>query len=876
MADDNSIGNKEARTRLIREAEEAGLDPNGVQFLMKQGNYGEIANRIRKAREAKTKRFRASPDGVLDETEELDNASTISIGEPTQRQAVVLGEGGEEPKEGAQGEGFVPGPITLQEELTRDNSTSTVEIGPDPILDGINDINTSLAGVNKDLRNGSRFIDPNYESDELSEDIPEDVRDEDLDREIKTTFEQVLPVEFEQSLSQEDRAAMYGGSDPLTPPEESSIDTNGLSGDYERVNDGAELRESRDEPTEEGLNPDFEQRLEIMGKAMAEGQDDDELPGAQDRAFQGDEEFHDIPELADDDDVVSIFYQTGDSLNIEATDNKKNDNSVEEVLARIEEDPIYKSLEFQTANKTKKKPRKARPIYTAALGLSVGLAALLAPQSWKQDIVDFYSGLASNIQTSVITQEEQDDYNSQEQVGDDDAPFVDDFDDGYETQITDPVISAQLTDGTEVTYEPSTPDVDALAANTEPVNEEPQESEDPVSEQYGPTLEESVQEYILPTNKVNITIADEPRTIVRTPQPKPLEIVQNRTDAYQTIKVEKGQTLSQIASTITGDESYSSAANRTLMNHIQDKNKIQDKNLIFAGDELVVPQSWESYEVQKGDILSGLVEDYEGIADANEIADADLIFTGQNIFVPKQKVEEKVEENFLGGDSFAINQMYQDLLESRIDPISRKEEEYEEFLQGPIDDQQFSDDTKLEEIFQFYRDTGATLESTTETYEQRLDDAAKMACNETINGLERATWSEILELNNLESKDLRKVRSQMSCSKKEAYQKFMDQRSYEVQEAKVRGESVQDIAKDFGISPTTVYRDLKRDPVQRIEENLMEGVNFDSLEIPESNINTDQDADGKLELRNYEKPLEEKVFDNLGYNTASALRNYAA
>ncbi|MFH1972904.1 MAG: LysM peptidoglycan-binding domain-containing protein [archaeon] len=889
-------------------------------------NKSRILRFINDKKEESNRRFRASPEGVIDDTKELASATTISIGEPEESimpKSIVLGEDGTKHKKDAQGEGFVPSLTTLQELF---NESTTIEVGPDhpdnKHLTAISEMQqlanpTSFHRVLEELRTGEiiKDTDPrDITQDSVDEDSVESDFFDSANKsvEIRTRLAENRgenPYEFDMRLNRfkdglidsgearveelYDGLELPTGGYPTVTPEELMARQQSGRIQTEKMNALPAAEFGKDEDTEEGTDVIPFKGLNRLESKTFRGNPEDnrslnqqEIPGAEFVAIQGDEQSIPRVDPLHDRDYLK-FIDTLEDLEpkpitdsngfpkVEAIDIPLPKTELERRLSQEEKGERKFGIPRIKSNVKKTKSNLVSKVLliAATIGLTLGVN-----HTYNQPKEDF-----------------------EEQIGDDDVPGIDNFDEGYETGS---VISAQLTDRTEVTYEPITPDLDAQAAIIFPPQEEPdsyepqesfrsvetfEESEDPAyvtpveeneepQESEDPAYEQSLEENLLSTEQEDITIDDEPQTnvIVRAEQPEQLEIIQNKDDIYQTIKVEKGQTLSKIASSITGDESYSSAANRTLMQHIKRKNNIKDINLIFAGDKLVVPQSWESYEVQKDDILSRIVEDYNGTAQDNEIENPDFILTGQKIYVPKQKVEEKVEEKFLGGDSFAINSMYQDILESRIDLIARKEEEYEEFLQDPINNQQFSEDTKLEEIFKFYRDTGATLESISETYEQRLASAASTACNENIVGLEKATWSEILDMYNLESKDLRKVREKMSCSKTEAYQGFMEQRAYEVQEAKARGESVQDIAKDFNISSTTVYRDLKRNPLKRTEQNLMDDVNFNLLEIPESQIKGDYDTDGNLEIKTYERPLEERIFDDLGYNTSKALSNYQA
>ena len=117
-------------------------------------------------------------------------------------------------------------------------------------------------------------------------------------------------------------------------------------------------------------------------------------------------------------------------------------------------------------------------------------------------------------------------------------------------------------------------------------------------------------------------------------------IPENTTDRAttktETIIVQRGDTLSQIASEYNTSYEY-----------LAKINNISNPNLIFTGQRIIVPvletsdindTSHKLYIVQRGNTLTGIAQEYgvtiESIVRLNEIANPNLIFTGQILRIP--------------------------------------------------------------------------------------------------------------------------------------------------------------------------------------------------------------------------------------------------
>lgn len=117
-------------------------------------------------------------------------------------------------------------------------------------------------------------------------------------------------------------------------------------------------------------------------------------------------------------------------------------------------------------------------------------------------------------------------------------------------------------------------------------------------------------------------------------------IPENTTDRAttktETIIVQRGDTLSQIASEYNTSYEY-----------LAKINNISNPNLIFTGQRIIVPvletsdindTSHKLYIVQRGNTLTGIAQEYgvtiESIVRLNEIANPNLIFIGQILRIP--------------------------------------------------------------------------------------------------------------------------------------------------------------------------------------------------------------------------------------------------
>ena len=116
------------------------------------------------------------------------------------------------------------------------------------------------------------------------------------------------------------------------------------------------------------------------------------------------------------------------------------------------------------------------------------------------------------------------------------------------------------------------------------------------------------------------------------PEPTPDPPTPPVTDRTTTIVIQRGDTLSELA-----------IKYNTTVARIVELNNIANPNLIYAGENLIVPSENsisgnEIYIVRAGDTLSSIATQYHttvvAIANANQIRNVNLIYVGQKLYIP--------------------------------------------------------------------------------------------------------------------------------------------------------------------------------------------------------------------------------------------------
>lgn len=131
-----------------------------------------------------------------------------------------------------------------------------------------------------------------------------------------------------------------------------------------------------------------------------------------------------------------------------------------------------------------------------------------------------------------------------------------------------------------------------------------------------------------------------------------------------TIIIQYGDTLSEIA-----------IMYNTTVARLVELNAIRNPNLIYAGESLIVPTNSPSqtaddsiYIVKRGDTLTSIAKNYNttvsAIVNANQIQNPNLIFVGQRLIIPRNGIEITNDTNHMlyrvrrGDTLYAISRRY--------------------------------------------------------------------------------------------------------------------------------------------------------------------------------------------------------------------------
>ncbi len=329
-------------------------------------------------------------------------------------------------------------------------------------------------------------------------------------------------------------------------------------------------------------------------------------------------------------------------------------------------------------------------------------------------------------------------------------------------------------------------------------------------------------------------------------------------ERYLTHNVQKGEILSRILKEHTG-LLYRDPFTQAMERHVANVNEIEDTHWIYPNQEIQIPTNSTTHTVEEGESLSRIAKqygvDWRQVAHDNQLEIEDRegiphvhIVPNQELFVFGIELEDALGDVPLPdtsstGDGYAMQELsnefewlYNQIVAERaLTPF-----------ESPLYDGGIEEDGELSNLvdgmWNHYEDSGITIPRALE-YETRLEAGAMKACDEeTVS--EYKFW-QIANFAAVSESDLREHMKE-TCGKtySDVKGEYIDQRAMEVQEAYreavERGEAgiVSRLAADYGVSGSTIYRDLKRNPLDRMAVDLLQDLRAEPQE------ETEQDGEG--------------------------------
>ncbi|MBT3984733.1 LysM peptidoglycan-binding domain-containing protein [archaeon] len=337
-------------------------------------------------------------------------------------------------------------------------------------------------------------------------------------------------------------------------------------------------------------------------------------------------------------------------------------------------------------------------------------------------------------------------------------------------------------------------------------------------------------------------------------------------ERYLTHSVQKGEILSRILKEHTG-KLYRNPFTQAMERHVASVSEIENTHWIYTNQEVQLPINSTTHKVAKGDTLAEIAKqygvDWKQVAHDNQLEIEDRegvphvhIVPNQELFVFGIDLEDalgdiQLPDTSSTGDGYAMQELSTEF--EYLYNLIVSERALAQF-ESPLFDGSIESDGELDGLvdgmWNHYEESGITIPRTID-YDSRLEAGMMKACDEET--VSQFKFYQIANFAGVDENDLREHMKD-TCGKtySDVKGEYVDQRALEVQEAYKemleRGEAgiVSRLATDYGISNSTIYRDLKRNPLDRMAVELLNELREEPQEPTE-----DEATEGDGETSDY-------------------------